>query len=578
MRRLFEFSLLFTALMVGLLWWYVHWAYILYPDNCLLHVAPRSLPPDTILQVEAYSNNSELWALRQQVALKRYRKLSGLGAQSNPLETSAALPLGHGEGQELKASLQWLSIHLMSNSSNSSSYNNNSYNNTSYNSSNYNSSFLSNGSAVGALNGSEEAVEAEEMEQWEGGRGEEEEALWRDVDYFFGAYTLYEILDPYVLFFESPDYTLVECTQEPGYLSLTSSSRRKFNITVLKVYVDPDNSTCFGGSFGFLLTKLFFGYEMMVIASFKYLLPEGHNSAYVKDVLRGSQYYYRVQWMSKWLYVSGVLPALFFTLVASILLRQLHFHFFKFITHFQQLVNHGVPMPVQTAAQIPFLVATYATIGLIIVMSESLGDDSLFSLLMVATVWEVDQFYIIFCRQPTSRRYFPWFFFIYHFLPYGYFVRFGGQFWFIPFLFHWLLVQHAMVFFLHHIELAAVLAGPQQLHPVQGAREPGRVVLAELPQRRDPDVAEGDVQDTEEASNGHTIAPLAPSDHPPPSNSPQATLDPTPPPHSPSSDGHFYSSNTELQTDIRLSPLETLELRRRRLAALSRSQSGFVPS
>ena len=88
----------------------------------------------------------------------------------------------------------------------------------------------------------------------------------------------------------------------------------------------------------------------------------------------------------------------------------------------------------------------------------------------------------------------------------------------------------------------------------------------------------GDVQNTEEASNGHTIAPLAPSNHPPPSNSPQATLDPTPPPHSPSSDGHFYSSNTELQTDIRLSPLETLELRRRRLAALSRSQSGFVPS
>ena len=131
------------------------------------------------------------------MALKRYRKLSGLGAQSNPLETSAALPLGHGEGQELKASLQWLSIHLMSNSSNSSSYNNNSYNNNSYNSSNYNSSFLSNGSAVGALNGSEKAVEAEEMEQWEGGRGEEEEALWRDVDYFFGAYTLYEILDPY---------------------------------------------------------------------------------------------------------------------------------------------------------------------------------------------------------------------------------------------------------------------------------------------------------------------------------------------------------------------------------------------
>ena len=46
---------------------------------------------------------------------------------------------------------------------------------------------------------------------------------------------------------------------------------------------DPDNSTCFGGSFGFLLTKLFFGYEMMVIASFKYLLPEGHSKVVCND-------------------------------------------------------------------------------------------------------------------------------------------------------------------------------------------------------------------------------------------------------------------------------------------------------
>ncbi len=33
------------------------------------------------------------------------------------------------------------------------------------------------------------------------------------------------------------------------------------------------------------------------------------------------------------------------------------------------------------------------------------------------------------------------FFFLYHFLPYAYFVRFNGQFWFLPFLFHWLMTQ-----------------------------------------------------------------------------------------------------------------------------------------
>ena len=33
------------------------------------------------------------------------------------------------------------------------------------------------------------------------------------------------------------------------------------------------------------------------------------------------------------------------------------------------------------------------------------------------------------------------FFYLYHFLPYAYYIRFNGQFWFIPFLFHWLLLQ-----------------------------------------------------------------------------------------------------------------------------------------
>ena len=40
-----------------------------------------------------------------------------------------------------------------------------------------------------------------------------------------------------VLYFESPDYALVECAREPGFLSLTPSSRQRFNITVLRVYV-----------------------------------------------------------------------------------------------------------------------------------------------------------------------------------------------------------------------------------------------------------------------------------------------------------------------------------------------------
>lgn len=94
--------------------------------------------------------------------------------------------------------------------------------------------------------------------------------------------------------------------------------------------IDPDMITCFGGSFGQFITKYFLGYDMMVISSFKGLLPSNHGkrlnvhnnshtfalphiaSGYVKNLLTGSQYYYKVQWMGKWRYGAGLLPALFF--------------------------------------------------------------------------------------------------------------------------------------------------------------------------------------------------------------------------------------------------------------------------
>lgn len=35
-------------------------------------------------------------------------------------------------------------------------------------------------------------------------------------------------------------------------------------------------------------------------------------SGYVKSLMTGNQYYYKVQWMGKWRYGAGLLPALFF--------------------------------------------------------------------------------------------------------------------------------------------------------------------------------------------------------------------------------------------------------------------------
>ena len=130
------------------------------------------------------------------------------------------------------------------------------------------------------------------------------------------------------------DYLILEFSQEPGYLSLSSSARSRLNISIVKVYLgklpvatymrisgyhymyvrssgmnrafwvcflpirgfvcmyvrmyvrtwalaiinakfllDPHKSSCFGGPFGQLLTEYFLGYDMMVISSFKDLLP-----------------------------------------------------------------------------------------------------------------------------------------------------------------------------------------------------------------------------------------------------------------------------------------------------------------
>ena len=36
-----------------------------------------------------------------------------------------------------------------------------------------------------------------------------------------------------------------------------------------------------------------------------------------------------------------------------------------FSAHFHHLLNEGVPMPIQTGAQVPFLIITYAAIGIL---------------------------------------------------------------------------------------------------------------------------------------------------------------------------------------------------------------------
>lgn len=77
------------AFVILLLWGYIHFTYILSSEDCLLNVTKRPFPSDVILQVEVYSNNSELWNKRQKAIEQLYYKMY---SRSCPVVNSDATP------------------------------------------------------------------------------------------------------------------------------------------------------------------------------------------------------------------------------------------------------------------------------------------------------------------------------------------------------------------------------------------------------------------------------------------------------------------------------------------------------
>lgn len=61
--------------MTLLLWGYVHFTYIISSEDCLINVSKRPFPHDVILQVEVYSNTSEIWYEREKALQDLYHKI-----------------------------------------------------------------------------------------------------------------------------------------------------------------------------------------------------------------------------------------------------------------------------------------------------------------------------------------------------------------------------------------------------------------------------------------------------------------------------------------------------------------------
>lgn len=54
------------------LWGYVHFTYIVNSEDCLINITERPFPNDVILQVEVYSNTSDVWQERENALQELY--------------------------------------------------------------------------------------------------------------------------------------------------------------------------------------------------------------------------------------------------------------------------------------------------------------------------------------------------------------------------------------------------------------------------------------------------------------------------------------------------------------------------
>ncbi|XP_065904120.1 membralin-like isoform X2 [Dysidea avara] len=404
-RKLLEVFTLSAALVVLFLWGYTHFVFVKDPENCIPHV--EHLPSDMILQIEIYHNSTQLWKYRNK-AIARSIILNEISrCNSSNLSTET----GHlvCADEDIKSLLGRV-FHSPVKQCTLNDY-----------------------SRCNHVNRN----------------------IMREVAHTVTHYPqpLLYIIARSELIYMAPEYTLIEFVQEPGYLRLTKQSRKKLNISTRMIHIDPANATCFGNFIGRFLLRYILGYNTLIYSSLKEVMQE--ESGYLHDAVSGSYYWFRFQMASSVRYLLGVLPTIFFTLLVSTYVRQCHFHFFKLLYYVRNVFFDGTVSPVH-AHQVSLLLITYASVGLVVVICEALDDSGLFCLMMLLVVVEADHFYAVFCRSTSSKKYWPRFFFLYHFLPYAYYTRFHGQFVMLAFIAHWLLIQHSMLYFFHRYELPLV--------------------------------------------------------------------------------------------------------------------------
>ncbi|KAF8563740.1 hypothetical protein P879_10110, partial [Paragonimus westermani] len=199
------------------------------------------------------------------------------------------------------------------------------------------------------------------------------------------------------------DHYIIEYALEYGFLRLSPAMRKRLNITVKLVVLDPAKDQCFGNFLSRFLMEEFLGYDDLLWGSIKHLAVSESVKGHMTNVVTGQHYRLISSQMSRSSYLVATLVMLLFTFCVSVLLRYTSHQLVLIVANILQVFETNVAVGIPAT---PFMTVTLSLVAVETIMSEFFGDSfTAFYVILIVSI--CDHYEAIFCRTEISRRYWP---------------------------------------------------------------------------------------------------------------------------------------------------------------------------
>jgi len=190
----------------------------------------------------------------------------------------------------------------------------------------------------------------------------------------------------------------VEYSLEYGFLRLSPSTRKKLNISVQMVVLDPTQDVCFGDSFSKFILHNFLGYDDVLMSSIKSLAEHEDNKGFLRNVVTGAHYHFVSRWTSSSAYIAASLVMMVFTVSITMLLRYSQHQIFVFIVELLQMLEFNTTITFPAA---PLLTVILALVGMEAIMSEFF-EDTTTAFYIILIVWINMMPYVVILQLPKN--------------------------------------------------------------------------------------------------------------------------------------------------------------------------------